>query len=39
MRATISDRDPLLVSAAEAAYLLGVKPWPVVQLCQAGELR
>lgn len=30
--------EPLLVSCAEAAWLLGVKPYPVYQLCESGEL-
>ncbi len=29
---------PYLVSVAEAARRRGVKPWPVYELCESGEL-
>lgn len=29
---------PYLLSVAEAARRLGVKPWPVYELCESGEL-
>jgi hypothetical protein len=30
--------SPALISAMQAGEMLGMKPWPVVELCRAGEL-
>ena len=29
---------PYLITVAEASRRLGVKPWPVLELCRSGEL-
>lgn len=34
----IEPEPPLLVSGAEAARMLGAKPWGIYQACQSGDL-